>query len=76
MVVLALGSRSHWMTKGGYWLAIIAVRAAGTTAGDWLAFRDEAGLKNGLNLGLPVSTALTCVLFVGAVILGWRRAKV
>ena len=76
MVVLALGSRSHWMTKGGYWLAIIAVRAAGTTAGDWLAFRDEPGLKNGLNLGLPVSTALTCVLFVGAMILGRRRAKV
>ena len=59
-VILAMGSRSRWSTKASYWLAIIAVRSAGTTAGDWLAFREEPGLSNGLHLGLPLSTAFTC----------------
>ena len=68
-VVLALGRQSRWSTKAAYWLAIIAVRAAGTTAGDWLAFRDNPGLSNGLNLGLPLSTALTCALFVALIAL-------
>jgi uncharacterized membrane-anchored protein len=63
-VVLAMGSRSRWTAKAAYWLPIIAVRSAGTTAGDWLAFRDDPGLSNGLHLGLPLSTALTCALFV------------
>ena len=72
-VVLALGSRSRWTTKASYWLAIIAVRSAGTTAGDWLAFRDDPGLRNGLNLGLPISTVLTCVLFLGTLLLWHSR---
>jgi Repeat of Unknown Function (DUF347) len=46
-----------------------AIRAAGTTAGDWLAFRDCPGLKNGLEFGLPLSTALTCALFVATLLL-------
>jgi uncharacterized membrane-anchored protein len=70
-VILAMGSRSRWSTKASYWLAIIAVRSAGTTAGDWLAFREEPGLSNGLHLGLPLSTAFTCALFVGTLLL-WR----
>ena len=70
-VILAMGSRSRWTTKASYWLAIIAVRSAGTTAGDWLAFREEPGLSNGLHLGLPLSTAFTCALFVGTLVL-WR----
>ncbi len=70
-VVLALGWHSRWTTKAGYWLAIIAVRSAGTTAGDWLAFRDDPGLSNGLNLGLPVSTAITGVLFIAILVL-WK----
>ena len=70
-VILAMGSRSRCSTKASYWLAIIAVRSAGTTAGDWLAFREEPGLSNGLHLGLPLSTAFTCVLFVGTLLL-WR----
>jgi uncharacterized membrane-anchored protein len=68
-VILALGIRSRWTTKASYWLAIIAVRSAGTTAGDWLAFREEPGLSNGLHLGLPLSTAFTCALFVGILFL-------
>jgi len=64
-VILAMGSRSRRTTKAGYWLAIIAILAAGTTAGDWLAFRDDPGLNNGLKLGLASSTSVTCILFVG-----------
>ena len=70
-VVLALGRRSLWTTKVAFWSAIVTVRAAGTTAGDWLAFRDDPGLRNGLKLGLPLSTALTSVIFVGVLIL-WK----
>ncbi len=73
-VVLAMGSRARWTTKGGYWLAIIAVRAAGTTAGDWLAFRDDPGLNNGLKLGLALSTGLTCALFVGTLLV-WKTPQ-
>jgi uncharacterized membrane-anchored protein len=72
-VILALGSGSRWTTKASYWLAIIAVRSAGTTAGDWLAFREEPGLSNGLHLGLPLSTAFTCALFVGTLFLWSAR---
>ena len=72
-VVLTLGRRSRWSTKVAYWSAIVAVRAAGTTAGDWLAFRDDpGGLKNGLKLGLALSTALTCAVFVGFL---WRKSR-
>ncbi len=73
-VILSLGRRSRWTTKAGYWLSIIAVRAAGTTAGDWLAFRDDPGLIHGLNLGLPISTALTGVLFIATLVLWKTRA--
>jgi uncharacterized membrane-anchored protein len=69
VIILAMGSRSGWSTKASYWLSIIAVRSAGTTAGDWLAFREEPGLSNGLHLGLPLSTTLTCALFVSTLLL-------
>src|SRR5580698_11226645 len=72
-VILALGKQSRWTTKASYWLAIIAVRSAGTTAGDWLAFREKPGLSNGLHLGLPLSTAFTCALFVGSLFLWSAR---
>jgi len=70
-VVLAMGNQSRWTTKLAYWSAIVAVRAAGTTAGDWLAFREDPGLSNGLKLGLLLSTALTCAFFLG-VLFFWR----
>jgi uncharacterized membrane-anchored protein len=72
-VILALGMRSRWATKAAYWSAIVLVRAAGTTAGDWLAFRDEPGLGNGLKLGLPLSSTLTCAFFIG-VLLFWKTS--
>lgn len=73
-VVLALGRRSRWNKKAAYWLAIVAVRAAGTTAGDWLAFREDPGLSNGLNLGLALSTTVTCAVFITALTF-WRPIK-
>jgi uncharacterized membrane-anchored protein len=39
-----------------YWVTIVAVRAAGTTVGDFVAGRNM--------LGLPLSTLVTGVLFV------------
>ncbi len=76
VVALASGNRTRWTTKVGYWLSIVGVRSAGTTAGDWLAFRDDPGFKNGLNLGLPLSTALTGILLIGFLFwTGWYRNK-
>jgi uncharacterized membrane-anchored protein len=65
-VVLAMGRRSGWATKAQYWFAIIAVRAAGTTAGDFLAFPD------GVGLGLLLSTGCTLAVFIATLVL-WRR---
>jgi uncharacterized membrane-anchored protein len=48
-----------------YWTVVVMVRSAGTTVGDYLTGR------HGLSLGLPVSTELTGLLFVG-LILTWR----
>ena len=71
VLVLAAGRRVRWTTKAAYWPALVAVRAAGTTAGDWLAFREDPGIHNGLRLGLPLSTAISGVLFLGC-LLAWR----
>lgn len=71
LLAIKLGAPSGWSTKAGYWLAIIAVRAAGTTAGDWLAFRDSGGLVNGLHLGLALSTGCTGGVFALTLLL-WR----
>ncbi len=49
----------RWTSTAGYWLAVVAIRAAGTTAGDWLAFGG-----GGLDLGLPVATGLSLAAFV------------
>ncbi|AXC11600.1 INTEGRAL MEMBRANE PROTEIN (Rhomboid family) [Acidisarcina polymorpha] len=73
-LVLALGRRDGWTTKAAYWTAVIALRAAGTTAGDWLAFREDPGLHNGLNLGLPLSTAVSGAMFLGC-LFAWRARK-
>jgi uncharacterized membrane-anchored protein len=45
-----------------YWFTIVLIRTAGTAVGDFLA----------RNLGLPLSTALTCLLFVGLLTL-WKE---
>ena len=68
LIVLAAGTRSGWSTKPSYWWAIVTVRAAGTTGGDFLAFR------HGVALGLQLSTALTGGVFITLLIL-WRAGS-
>ena len=69
VVLLLAGARSGWSGKPSYWLTVVAIRAAGTTAGDWLAFPDD-----GIGLGLPLSTALTCGLLI-LFLLVWRPIR-
>jgi uncharacterized membrane-anchored protein len=52
----------------GYWLVVVAIRTAGTTVGDYLAFR------HGIALGLKLSTAATGIALV-LVLLVWRRSR-
>lgn len=63
LAVLLLWRRNN--VGGLYWLIIAVARTAGTAVGDWLA---ENHL---LNIGLPVSTAITAAFFAGILIL-WR----
>jgi hypothetical protein len=65
LAVLAFGSRVDWRTPLAYWSGIVAVRSAGTTAGDFLASRHGAGL------GLPLSTSFSGLACV-AILLVWR----
>jgi uncharacterized membrane-anchored protein len=46
-----------------YWLTVVAIRAAGTSVGDFISGRNM--------LGLPVSTAMTGILFI-ALLLVWK----
>ena len=55
------------MTKPWYYAAIVAARTAGTTLGDLLASR------HGLELGLPLSTAITGSMLAAAVVLWPHR---
>jgi len=68
-VVLSISEIFGGMTKPWYWASIVAARTAGTTMGDFLASR------HGLDLGLPLSTALTACLLAGAVILGREKRQ-
>lgn len=65
--LIAAGFARRWQTQANYWLPIIAVRAAGTTSGDWLAFPDGGGL----GLGLPLSTGISCAVLM-AILLIWK----
>jgi uncharacterized membrane-anchored protein len=65
---LAWGSRLAWSTRLAYWGCIVAVRSAGTTAGDFCAF------GHGLGLGLPLSTGLFGAALV-AVLLLWPAGR-
>ena len=75
ILVLLAGRKSRWAVPASYWAAIVAVRAAGTTAGDWLAFQDDPGLLNGLNLGLPISTACSGAVFLAVLLTVSRNAR-
>ncbi len=71
VLIAILAAMLAWRAAPGgaglvtYWLTVTAVRTAGTTVGDFTAFR------HGLDLGLPLSTAVTGVLLAG-VLLAWR----
>jgi uncharacterized membrane-anchored protein len=67
-LALALGSRAARTTGAGYWITIVIVRTAGTNVGDFVAGR------HGLALGLPVSTPLTGLLLLAALLL-WRPRR-
>ena len=47
-----------------YWLAVVLIRAAGTTVGDFISGRNM--------LGLSVSTAVTGALFIAVMVI-WRE---
>jgi uncharacterized membrane-anchored protein len=61
-----VGARRRVASLLLYWSTIVMVRAAGTTVGDLVAARHA--------LGLPLSTAVTGVLFVGLLVV-WKGAK-
>ena len=65
LIVLLGALRIGKMSLFWYWAAIVAARTAGTTMGDFLPSR------HGLDLGLPVSTAITLSTLALIVIL-WR----
>ena len=60
-ITFYLRSRSTLAPRPSYWFTVVAVRAVGTTVGDYLARRG----------GLPVSTTCTGLLLVLALLL-WR----
>ena len=66
VLLFIVGSRGPIWSLPFYWLTIVVVRAAGTSAGDLLAGR---GL-----LGLPLSTAVSGVAFVTLLVL-WRDRR-
>jgi uncharacterized membrane-anchored protein len=49
-----------------YWLTVVAIRAAGTAVGDFISGR--------IMLGLPMSTAVTGILFV-VLLLVWKESE-
>ena len=65
-VLFIVGSRGLLWTLPFYWLTIVLVRAAGTSAGDFLAGRNL--------LGLPLSTAVSGLAFVALLVL-WKDRR-
>lgn len=65
LIVLAGAMRIGKMGLFWYWAAIVAARTAGTTMGDFLPGR------RGLDLGLPLSTAITLTT-LAVIVVVWR----
>ena len=66
IVLLLVGWRGPLRLLPFYWLTVVAIRAAGTAVGDLVS-----GGRN--MLGLPMSTAVTGILFV-VLLLVWRES--
>jgi uncharacterized membrane-anchored protein len=66
-VLLLAGRDGRLVWLPLYWTAVVAIRAAGTTVGDYLANRGM--------LGLPMSTAVTGIVFVVLLLLWRERLK-
>jgi uncharacterized membrane-anchored protein len=64
-VLLWVGWRGPLRWLPFYWATVVAIRAAGTAVGDTLAGRNM--------LGLPVSTAVTGIVFV-ILLLAWKES--
>ena len=67
LVLFAIGSRGLIRWLPFYWVTVVMVRAAGTLVGDYFAGRKM--------LGLPLSTLVTGVVFVGLLVV-WRERRV
>ena len=67
LVLFAIGSRGLIWSLPFYWVTVVMVRAAGTLVGDYFAGRKM--------LGLPLSTLVTGVVFVGLLVV-WRERRV
>jgi uncharacterized membrane-anchored protein len=65
IVLLLVGWRGPLRRLPFYWLTVVAIRAAGTAVGDFVSGRNM--------LGLPVSTAVTGILFV-VLLLVWKES--
>ena len=66
-LLFAVGSRGPIWSVPFFWVTVVTVRADGTVVGDWFAGRHM--------LGLPLSTALSGLVFV-ALLAAWKdRSK-
>ena len=63
-VLLGVGWRGPLRWLPFYWATVVAIRAAGTAIGDTLAGRNM--------LGLPMSTAVTGIVFI-ILLLAWKE---
>jgi uncharacterized membrane-anchored protein len=61
--LFSVGRNGRLLSPPAFWITVVAIRAAGTAIGDYLAGRDM--------LGLPLSTAVTGIVFVGLLAF-WR----
>jgi uncharacterized membrane-anchored protein len=64
VALLLVGWRGPLRALPFYWLTVVSIRAAGTAVGDLVSGRNM--------LGLPLSTALTGILFVLLLVL-WKH---
>ena len=66
-LLFLIGQRGMLQLLPFYWLTVVAIRAAGTAVGDLVSGRNM--------LGLPLSTALTGILFVALLLIWKEQAK-